>query len=724
MIRPLALLTLILAVLLAPGPRAAAQDTTATGIVRAHVHHDAAPVADAVVRAGRIGAMTDSTGTARLVLPAGPHDLIVSRLGFAAETLAITVRAGEDTTLDIALGERAAAIARVIVTATRTERRIEDEPLRVEVLAGEDISEKNETRPADIRNLLVEMSGVRVQTTAPSLGAATVRVHGLPGRYTLMLSDGLPLYGAQSSGFSLVEVPPLDLRQVEVIKGAASALYGPSALGGVVDLVSRRPPDTSQVLANRTTHDGTDVLGFAAPRLSSTLGLTMLGGIHDQRVADPDGDAWSDIPGFRRAELRPRLFWSDHPARSLMVTAGVLAEDRSGGAMGSAAPGGGLADSLDTRHGDVGVVGRWQLRDGVALGLRASAEVTHRRRLTNGTVERERQGTSFAEGTATVAGGRSVLVAGVAWQQDAYANRDVPRFDRTISTPALFAQETYDAAPWLAATLDGRCDASSVYGTICSPRLSLLARAGAAVSVRLSAGGGWLAPMALNDQTEPIGLARVVLPRPLEAERARTAALDVTATRGPLQVNATLFADRVQHPLGLAPVAGDTTGLAALVNAPGALRTSGGELFAVFDEEPVIVTAYVAATRSRERSPETGAPREAPLVPRTAAGLDAAWEEDETGSYLAAELFHTGIQSLEDDPYRARSRPYTTLGILAAQRVGRATLFASAENLTDVRLSRYEPVVRPSPGLGGRWTVDAWAPMEGRTVNAGVRWAF
>jgi iron complex outermembrane receptor protein len=148
-------------------------------------------------------------------------------------------------------------------------------------------------------------------------------------------------------------------------------------------------------------------------------------------------------------------------------------------------------------------------------------------------------------------------------------------------------------------------------------------------------------------------------------------------------------------------------------------------VFAVFSMEPIIATAYIASTRSRELSPDTGLPRELPLTPRTEAGLDVAYEEDESGTYVAAEIFYTGRQALDNDPYLRLGVPYTTVGVLASQRIGRAaTVFFNVENLTGVRLSRYEPVIRPSPGEGGRLTVDAWAPLEGRLFNAGVRYAL
>src|SRR5574339_35507 len=130
----------------------------------------------------------------------------------------------------------------VTVTATRTDRRIEDQPMRVEVVPGEEVQEKIMMTPGDVSMLLNETNGLRVQTTSPSVGGANVRIQGLRGRYTQILADGLPLYGGQTGSIGLLQIPPMDLGQVEIIKGVASALYGMSAIGGVVNLVSRRPP--------------------------------------------------------------------------------------------------------------------------------------------------------------------------------------------------------------------------------------------------------------------------------------------------------------------------------------------------------------------------------------------------------------------------------------------------------------------------------------------------
>lgn len=134
----------------------------------------------------------------------------------------------------------------IVVQATRSGRRVQDEPLRVEVIDREEIEEKILMRPGNIAMVLSETGGLRVQVTSPALGSSNIRVQGMDGRYTQLLADGLPLYGGQTSSLGLLQIPPTDLGQVEVIKGSVSALYGASALGGVINLVSRRPDDQPQ----------------------------------------------------------------------------------------------------------------------------------------------------------------------------------------------------------------------------------------------------------------------------------------------------------------------------------------------------------------------------------------------------------------------------------------------------------------------------------------------
>jgi iron complex outermembrane receptor protein len=96
------------------------------------------------------------------------------------------------------------------------------------------------------------------------------------------------------------------------------------------------------------------------------------------------------------------------------------------------------------------------------------------------------------------------------------------------------------------------------------------------------------------------------------------------------------------------------------------------------------------------------------------------WEAEAKGR-VGVELYYNGRQDLEDNPYRSSSPAHTILGFLVERRFGRARVFLNAENLLDARQTRFDPLLLPARSAEGRWTTDVWAPLEGRTFNAGVR---
>ncbi len=188
-----------------------------------------------------ISIRTDQNGLAIIALPLGKVEVSVSKEGFLPAQASVTVDEAREWQVAFELQPQQHREDDITVFATRTETRLQDLPTRVEVLGPEEIDEKTMMTPGDIVMMLNEMGGLRVQSTSPSLGAASVRIQGMRGRYTAFLGDGLPLFGQQGGGLGLLQIPPVDLGQVEVIKGVSSALYGAGAMAGVVNMISRRP---------------------------------------------------------------------------------------------------------------------------------------------------------------------------------------------------------------------------------------------------------------------------------------------------------------------------------------------------------------------------------------------------------------------------------------------------------------------------------------------------
>ena len=604
-----------------------------------------------------------------------------------------------------------------VVASTRTGRRIEDQPMRVEVLDREEIEEKMLMTPGDIVMMLNEMGGMRVQATSPSLGAASVRIQGMRGRYTRLLSDGLPLYGSQPGGLGLLQIPPMDLGQVEVIKGVASALHGAGAMGGVVNLLSRRPGDETEreILLNQSTRGGADAVLWLSNPLSGNWAMTLVGGGHWQSLTDIDGDGWADMPRYARGVVRPRVFWDDGQGRSLLLTAGATRESRSGGTepgRALAATGSPYREALDTRRHDLGALWQTVTERSVVTARTAVARQRHDHRFGE-TLERDRHETGFAEVTVRRAAGRHTWVAGAAVEHDAYEPADVPRFDYSFTTPGVFVQDDIDVNSRLALSISGRLDRHSEYGWFLSPRVSALLRFGD-WSTRMSAGTGFFGPTPLTEETEAAGLTRLTVDGPMRAERGRSGSLDLTRTHGPLAFTTTLFVSRIADPVH---VDSETF---VLRNLDHPTTNVGVELLGTYRRPPFALTATYTHVRSREQAGDVTL--DVPQTPRHSLGA-VAMAENEDGR-IGLEVYYTGKQRLEANPYRDVSEPYTVVGVLMERRFGPVRLFLNLENLTDVQQHLWHSSLRPDRAPDGRWTVDAWAPLDGRVINGGLRVQF
>jgi len=688
------------------------------GHIRVEVFTTNDPVAGADVVAHGTTTSTDDKGRVTIRVPFGTTQVTVIAEGYLAVTASVEVSDSDEHVLRINLVEQPSLEEEVtVVASTRTNRRIEDQPLRVEVLNREEIEEKMLMTPGDIVMMLNEMGGMRVQTTSPSLGAASIRIQGMQGRHTRFLSDGLPLYGNQPSGLGLLQIPPMDLNQVEVIKGVASALYGAGAMGGVVNLLSRRPgaEPEREFLINQSTEGATDGVLWLSSPLSKSWGVTFLGGGHRQNQTDSDGDGWADLAHYERAVARPRFYWNDDEGQSLFVTIGTTVENRSGGAQPNVTLPGPMSsyrESLDTRRFDVGAL--WQTVRGrtivTARGTMARQVHDH---LFGDVREQDRHDTGFAEVTLRRSTGRHTWVSGVAVEQDGYIATDLPQFSYAHTTPGVFIQDDIDVRSWLALSLSGRLDHHSEYGWFLSPRVSSLFRSGN-WATRLSAGTGFSGTTPLTEETEVAGLTRLILDGPLRAERGRSASIDITRTLGRFALTTMLFRSHIANPVH---VERSTYTLRNLLEPT---TNRGVELLGTFRQAPFAITTSYTYVQARESV--DGIRYDVAHTPRHNFGL-VGMAENEDGR-LGIEVYYTGRQRLEANPYRDVSKPYVVVGILAEKRIGPLRLFINGENLTGVRQTRWDPILRTDRAVDGRWTVDAWAPLEGRVINGGVRIQF
>lgn len=620
-------------------------------------------------------------------------------------------------------------IEKIQVTASRLGRIVTESATRTEIINGEEIQEKALMRPGNISMLVAETGGVRVQNTSPALGSANIRLQSMYGRYTQLLSDGLPLYGGQTASIGLLQIPPTDLANVEIIKGSASSLYGGSALGGVINLISRTPSDEfeGEVLLNATSQDGQDITSYFASPINDATSASLTIGLHNQEQQDFDDDGWLDLAEYKRATIRPRIYWESESGANLYLTFGAMKEDREGGTEeGAITPAGDpFIQSQNSLRLDSGFIFEQPLGDVLNFNVRASAMRQEHDHVYGIVEENDVHESYLLESSVSGYNDKTAWLVGVAYQSDRFNSADLSEFNYNYQVPGLFSQVDYEATEDICMSLSARSDWHSEYGTQFSPRVSVLYKPENWV-IRGSYGEGFFAPTPFIEDIEDVGLSRLAPLDNIEEEQATTASIDISYVIDSIEASFTFFASDVDNVTELEvinPTETMSDKQVRLVNASGQSEIRGAELLLRYRWRDLKLTGsylYTDATKLND----TGARRESlALTPKHSAGAVIMWEEH--GSHLVGfEAYYTGTQRLEGNPYRSHSDAYWHLGLLGQITFGKVSYFLNAENLLDVRQTKDESLLLPTQEPIGRWTTDIWSRNDGFTVNAGIRVQF
>jgi outer membrane receptor for ferrienterochelin and colicins len=617
-------------------------------------------------------------------------------------------------------------IEEIIVQATRSGRIADEQPIRVELINREEIQEKAAMRPGNISMLVAETGGVRVQTTSPALGSANIRLQGMYGRYTQLLADGLPLYGNQAASIGLLQIPPTDLGRVEIIKGSASSLYGGSALGGVINLVSRTPSDTfdGEALVNFTTRDGQDFTTYLESPITDSLKGSVTAGVHHQKAEDINNDGWIDLAGYERYTVRPRLFWQGDNGENLYFTAGHMTENRNGGNTdsGVVADGTSFTQSQDSQRSDAGLVISMPAFAEYTFSTRMSAMLQSHNHMFGSIAQNDEHESYLIESSLSGYSEKSDWVLGLAFQADSYDSTTFPVFNYAYEVPGIFAQFDYELTHEITTTYSVRVDEHNEFGTQISPRVSLLYRPGD-LTVRGSYGQGYYAPTPFIEEIEASGLARLAPIEDLQEEQAETASLDFTYTFENVETSLTLFGSNIENTTELEAFSSNDNDIfdrVRLINAEAEHQIRGSEILLRYYWKDIKLTASYLYLDAIEEASDSAASKEIALTPKHSAGFVAMWEKH--GSFRAGfEAYYTGTQKLDNNPFIDESSPYWHLGLMGEITIGRVSWFINLENLLDVKQGDEHPMLLPSRAASGQWSTDIWSRNDGFIANAGVR---
>jgi outer membrane receptor for ferrienterochelin and colicins len=225
------------------------------------------PMANVILRGTTLGAATGREGRYLIVnVPAGEYRLTVTMIGYGAVTKAISVSAGERSHLDLELKPNAVELGGIVVTATRTPRYIKDVPIRTEVITSQNLEEK---AAPNLYEALEGVPGLRVEQQCSYCNFSMLRMQGLEGDHVQLLIDGQPIYSGLASVYGLQQVAAGQIDRIEIVKGAGSALYGSSAVAGVVNVITKTPnPEPSVEVSVSFGNHATNEYSIAASRRS------------------------------------------------------------------------------------------------------------------------------------------------------------------------------------------------------------------------------------------------------------------------------------------------------------------------------------------------------------------------------------------------------------------------------------------------------------------------
>lgn len=611
-----------------------------------------------------------------------------------------------------------------IVTATRSSRSIEEIPTRIEFLGTEELEEKAVMKSANIAMLLRESTGIQMQITSPSSANQSIRIQGLDGRYTQLLKDGFPLYGGFSGGLSIMQIPPLDLKQVEVIKGSNATLYGGGAIAGLVNLVSIQPEDEARFrfMLDQTSAGGTTLNTFFAKR-NDKFGMSLFASGGLQNAYDVNNDNFSDIPESKALTFNPTFFYYPSADSKIRLALSGTFENRLGGNL----------NAIDAEQSSTNAYLQENTTNRLSYQLSYEKNWDENRLFTikNSLLSFDRtiqepslifngqQYATFSEAAYSFGKDKSRWIVGANLYSDNFTEDSGTNNNRNYEqiTTGVFVQQVEQLSETFSIESGIRFDHNNDYGWFALPRVALFYNPASKFSYRLGGGLGYKTPTIFTEDTERLsfrGLDASNLTN-LDAEKSFGGNFDINyktaiGDHWTFSVNQLFFYTQLNDPLALREVA--LTSSFRFENANDHTRSQGLETnlkltyndFKLFFNYALIDTEEKFDNRNDQK----------PLTAKHNIGAVLVYEEE--GKWrIGFEAYYTGEQYRRD---LTRTDNYWITGLMVLRKFKQISLYSNFENFSDTRQSKFEDI-----NLGFDMNpeqLDIWAPLEGFVVNFGI----
>lgn len=620
----------------------------------------------------------------------------------------------------------------IIVEGTRNNKSIADNPTRVEALT-EEIDEASTMDPSKIAHLITHSTGIQVQQTSATSNTANVRIQGLDGRYAQILKDGFPLYGGFSGSLSIMQIPPLDLRQVEYIKGGASTLYGGGAISGLINLLSKEPTKEETLIHLNASQIGAfDVNTYMSKQIGD-LGFTLLAQRNTHTAFDADNDGYSDMPQLTKYNFNPKLFYDYDENTKISLGATFTEEQRQGGdmkLMNNEYPD---SNNFYKEYNSIKrITSQFKLEHNLSeehnLTIKNSFNIFNRSLDLTAAKDLEdyrfagKQISTFTEISNSFKFGQDVLIFGANFYTDNFREdslQSAVRRDENFQTIGAFLNYTFDLNDFISMETGFRGDYVFNQKFFALPRVSALFKWTSKLTTRIGGGLGYRNPSIFNQEAELLGYKNL-----LPINKSITKAEESYGFNGDIgykttigdnyffNINQMFFYNKLDKPLILNETA-QNSGIFNFVNANGYTKTYGGETFFKFGFYDFVL--FVGYTYTNATNHFDDKVSDLTLTPNHSLkgdllyALPNQWRIGLDYEFKSSQKLSNGFTTPS----------YWTYGLVVEYTWENLTLFLNIENYTDVRQTNFGSI-RSNPNNTPQFT-EVWAPLDGIVYNTGIK---
>ena len=713
----------LVAVILVTGFTASAQHTFKAKIINKETGESVAQASVTLEELKRT-VVADSSGIVLIKdITVGKHTVKITSVGYADKTIVYDFPPDQDVTIEMETEHEEEE--EVVIQSTRSTRTIQDIPTRVEFVAGEELDEKANMKPGDIRMVLNESTGITTQQTSATSANASIRIQGLDGRYTQILKDGLPLYAGFSGGLGLLQTPPLDLRQFEVIKGSSSTLYGGGAIAGLVNLISKTPKEEKELNfhIDITSAGGINTSGFYGQKFKKA-GITLFASRNSNSAYDPSDVGLTAIPKFERYTVNPKLFFYIKEKTQLMIGANMTTEDRTGGDIEfiKGRKMSGYSETNNTDRISSQFLLDHHFNEKSQFTLKNSINYFQRKiNVPNYAFDGTQTGT-FSEATYSFHGEKSEWIGGINFVTDHFEEIQLtatPSRNYEQVTTGLFIQNNLKVSEKFSMETGLRGDYVKDYGFAVLPRLSMLFKFAPKLSSRIGGGMGYKTPTIFTEESERL-LYKNVLPidpdeNKLEKSYGVNADINYRTSFADDKIsfsfNHLFFYTRIHDPLILQTIPG--VPVYSFKNVEGHFDSRGMETNIKVGYSDFKL--FLGYTFTKAYLHEGTIKTENYLTSRHRLNSVLLYEVEEKWK-IGLEAYYFSKQQLSDG---ATGKSYWITGFMIEKLWEKFSLYINFENFTDSRQTKFDTIYTGS--IDNPQFRDIYAPLDGFVVNGGLK---